>query len=154
MQVEMKGTGERQHVSQSVAATLIAAGLATEVSPNAEPKQPNLRFFVIPGPYFDGYQYPPAVGATCSTCGHNSNTSSRKGTAHLADVRHCGIVERCNQQTAAEYLDHFTKWQAKSSKTLPVKVSPYTEKHVAAFGMKTQAELQTDAQLLAMKAGK
>jgi hypothetical protein len=156
MQVEMVGTGERQHVASSVGQTLIAAGLAKEVkstAPQADTR-PNLRFIVQHGSVVDDYEYPPVITAQCSTCGHKGTTQSFKGTAHLADIRHCRIVERCDEQTAAEYLTVFNKWasRSRSKKTgtivLPPqpKISSHTEQHVHAFGMKTRAELQVAAQ--------
>jgi hypothetical protein len=164
MQVEMVGTGERQHVASSVGQTLIAAGLATEVKPSAPQAdtRPNLRFIVGLGTVVEDYEFPPVVHAQCSTCGHKSATQSFKGTAHLADIRHCRIVERCGEQTAAEYLAVYGKWASRSrnKKTgtivLPPqpKISPYTEKHVHEFGMKTQAELKSDVQAALIVAAK
>ena len=161
MQVEMVGTGERQHVSQTVAATLIAAGLAKEVQPNAEPKQPNLKFIVAYGNVVEDYEYPPVVANQCSACGHRGYTQSFKGTAHLAEVRHCGIVEKCDPQTTAQYLAVYDKWASRSrnKKTGKIvvppqpKISPFTEQHVHAFGMKTQDELRiaAEADLLLLK---
>jgi hypothetical protein len=164
MQVEMVGTGERQHVASSVAQTLIAAGLAKEVKPTAPQAdtRPNLRFIVQHGSVVEDYEYPPVITAQCSTCGHKATTQSFKGTAHLADIRHCRIVERCDEQTAAEYLAVYGKWagRSKSKKTgtivLPPqpKISSHTEQHVHAFGMKTQAELKTDVQAALVMAKK
>jgi hypothetical protein len=130
--------------------------LAKEVKSTASQAdtRPNLRFTVQHGNVVEDYEYPPVIIAQCSTCGHKSTTQSFKGTAHLADIRHCRIVERCDEQTATEYLAVYGKWasRSRSKKTgtivLPPqpKISPYTEQHVHEFGMKTRAELQVVAQ--------
>ena len=148
MQVQMKNGGV-QHVSAEVAETLIAAGLATKVvEAPAGKSQPSVRFVTIPGPVVGDYEYPPAIRYTTDCCGDRGVCESQKGTAHLSlVVRHCGVVDKVPADVAAEYQAAYTKYTSRSRKKPQVKISASSERDVHAFGMKTQSELKTDAQV-------
>jgi len=147
MQVEMVGTGERQHVASSVGATLIAAGLAVEVKPTAEKSKPNLTFAAVRGPVDGDYEYPPSINHYCTTCGLKGYAASQKGTAHeSAVVRHCGIFERPDEKVVAAYKELFNQWKSRSRKPQAPKVSAHDTRFLGQFGMKTKEELMAEAQ--------
>ena len=71
MQIELKGTNKREHVSQTVAQVLIAAGLATEVKPDPLTqcvKETEWKAYQPTDP-----QYPPHVQWKCPNCSYSGS---------------------------------------------------------------------------------
>ena len=106
MEIQLRGTGKREHVSQTVAECLIAAGLATQVKPEPAPVKPT-EWRVVTTLTGD---YSPTVAYKCPNCNQSGFQDSSRGTADQTAVfRHCGIVERCPDEISQKYGD---AWEA------------------------------------------
>jgi hypothetical protein len=103
MLIRYKNNGVEKHVTNEVGRGFVDAGLAVEVLPEIDRRHPNTNWKVIDGAIVGDYQYPPAIGYRCATCG--SGAVSDGPTVHkTVQFRHCGIVEPVPQDVANEYV--------------------------------------------------
>src|SRR5882762_7694015 len=143
MLLRNKGSQETYHAPSSVGKALINAGLAEEVLPQVK-KVGTAKWSAQLGRFIQDFECPPIVLFSCDVCGSKGYTESRKGTAHEAVARHCGIAESCPADVAEAYSKLFSQWKAKSKSNKQPKetVSPSTPKHLLIrAGVKTKEEL-------------
>jgi hypothetical protein len=140
---------ERQHppfdVPSGMAAALLTQGFI-KVEPEIKRPTPNLQWAARPGVREQDYQHQPYLVCSCSTCDQRFTIDSKKGTAHIsAEIRHCGVVDRCPADAAAKYLKLFNDWKSRSRRPV-AKVSASTPSALnRVFGLKTREELISEA---------
>jgi hypothetical protein len=104
MQIELKGTNKREHVSQTVAQVLIAAGLASEVKPDPLSqwmKPTHWQAFSPMNP-----DYPPSLKWSCPSCSHAGESS--KAIYNLVEpVRHGGGCKGMEEYPPADIVERF-----------------------------------------------
>jgi len=140
---------ERKHPPFDVAAGLAAALLAqgyVKVEPEIKRPTPNAQWAARPGVREQDYQHPPLVAYSCSTCGVKGYCESQKGTAHRsAEVRHCGVVDRCPADVAARYREIFADWKSRSRRPKTAVSGSTPSALNRAFGLRSREELIAEA---------
>lgn len=118
--------GETQHCDSAIGRALVAAKLAEEIPNTIQRPAPTSKWYVREGARVEDYQYPPQLCISCG-CGMRQYTESEKGTAHkTAEARHCGIVDTCPANVAAQYEQIYAAWKSRPRKRAPEKVSAFT----------------------------
>jgi len=101
-------------VPPGLAEALLAQGYV-KIEPVVKAAVPNAQWAARQGVREADYQFPPYLVYSCSTCGNRQTTESKRGTAHLsAELRHCGVVDRCPEDVAAKYLELFNEWKSRT----------------------------------------
>ena len=98
----------------------------TKVEPTTAKPIPNSKCGLKLGTRVEDYQYPPMLFWSCSTCGGRHWTEIEIGTAHKTSIaRHCGVVETCPPEIAAQYEKIFAEWHSRK-KRAPEKGSAFS----------------------------
>ena len=123
MEIQLKGTNKREHVSQTVAQVLIHAGLATEVKPELAlcVKETNWQAFSPTDP-----QYPPTLRWNCPNCSFGGDATGPN--AHRIPVKHgagCkGEKELPPDAVAKRYQDLYNAWENRAKPQLKMVENP------------------------------
>ena len=112
MEIQLKGTSRKEHVSQTVAQVLIAAGLATEVKP--EPRMVEETTWSVFSP--TDPMYPPFIQWKCPNCNYQGQIVARDILKPLVyPVKHgsgCqGHEEFIPETTVERFKDLYQAWE-------------------------------------------
>jgi hypothetical protein len=117
MEIELKGTSKREHVSQTVAQVLIHAGLATEVKPDPLTQCVKETEWQAFSPTFP--EYPPYIRWNCPNCRFGGEIAARDILTNLVrPVKHgagCrGHEEFIPSNIVARFKDLYKAWENRS----------------------------------------
>jgi hypothetical protein len=117
MEIQLRGTGKREHVSQTVAECLIAAGLATEVKPDPLTRMVQETAWSVFNP--TDPQYPPFVKWKCPNCNFSGEIVARDILTPLVyPVKHgsgCkGHEEFIPADIVQRFKDLYKAWENRS----------------------------------------